>query len=204
MLFLSFALATLALNLAPGPDMTYVAARTLGHGRRAGVISAMGISAGCLFHVASATAGLAVLLRTVPQAYNALRIAGAAYLIYLGIGMLRAAGRIELTSDLSTATDGAIFRQGVITNVLNPKVAIFFLAFLPQFVDQTRGRVELQTMGLGFYFITSGTIVNVSVAFVVSRVRRILSSVKARQRIERVSGGILLALGLRLAFTKAA
>ena len=87
--FTSFVIATVALNLAPGPDMTYVAARSLGQGRRAGIISAMGIAAGCLFHIGAAAAGVAVLLRTVPQAYAVVRIAGAAYLVYLGIGLLR-------------------------------------------------------------------------------------------------------------------
>src|SRR5882757_7562651 len=133
-----FFVATLALNLAPGPDMTYVAARSLGQGRRAGLISALGISAGCLVHIAAASAGVAVLLRAWPRAYTAIRLAGAAYLLYLGISLWWSAGRGDGLRAVPRASDWEIFRQGAITNMLNPKVAMFFLAFLPQFVDPAR------------------------------------------------------------------
>src|SRR5882757_9995558 len=98
-----FFIATLALNLAPGPDMTYVAARTLGQGRRAGIISSIGIAAGCLFHIATAAAGLAILLRAWPHAYAVIRLVGALYLVYLGIGMIARSGaaspRLSITAD---------------------------------------------------------------------------------------------------------
>src|ERR1700704_1441951 len=106
-----FFLATLALNLAPGPDMTYVAARSLGQGRRAGLISALGISAGCVVHIIAASAGVAVLLRAWPPAYGVIRLAGAAYLIYLGIGLLWNAGRGDRLESVADASDRDIFRQ---------------------------------------------------------------------------------------------
>src|SRR2546428_9693767 len=117
--FSSFLVASLALNLAPGPDMTYVAARALAQGRRAGIISALGIFVGCWFHIGAATAGIAVLLRTVPQGYAVVRIAGAAYLIYLGIGLLVRAGSASAPAALGRPCEVAMFRQGVMTNVLN-------------------------------------------------------------------------------------
>jgi threonine/homoserine/homoserine lactone efflux protein len=122
--------AGLALNITPGPDMLYVAARGASEGRSAGIVSALGIGAGTLVHIALVAAGLAALLNAVPVAYVAIRLGGAAYLIYLGVRALLARQTTTSTS-LAPAPLGAIFRQGVITNVLNPKVALFFLAFLP-------------------------------------------------------------------------
>jgi threonine/homoserine/homoserine lactone efflux protein len=197
-----FFVATLALNLAPGPDMTYVAARSLGQDRRAGLISAIGISAGCMVHIVAASAGVAVLLRTWPHAYAAIRLAGAAYLMYLGVSLYWSAGRGAGVTPVSRATDWEIFRQGAITNVLNPKVAMFFLAFLPQFVDPARGPVAPQTLALGLLFNVSGTLVNASVAWLAASARRLLESRRGRGWFQRVSGAILTALGLRLALAR--
>jgi threonine/homoserine/homoserine lactone efflux protein len=198
----SFFIATLALNLAPGPDMTYVAARSLGQGRRAGWISALGISAGCVVHIAGAAAGVAVLLRAWPSAYAGLRIAGAAYLIYLGVGMQWNAGRGDALHPVADASDRDIFRQGVITNVLNPKVAMFFLAFLPQFIDPARGPAGAQTLALGLAFNLSGTLVNAVVAWAAGAARTLLESRDGRAWFQRASGAILTALGLRLALAR--
>ena len=201
--FTSFVLAALALNLTPGPDMTYVAARSVAQGRRAGAVSALGIAAGCVFHIVAAALGIAVLLRTVPQAYTIVRLAGAAYLIYLGFGLLRHAGKPNLARVMDRATEGEIFRQGVVTNVLNPKVALFFLAFLPQFVDPLRGHVGLQTLGLGLFFDVQGTIVNVLVAWLAGSVGSLLHNGTARAWAQRVSGITLIGLGVRLATARA-
>jgi threonine/homoserine/homoserine lactone efflux protein len=200
--FSSFVIATLALNLAPGPDMTYVAARSLGQGRRAGMLSALGIAVGCLFHIAAAAAGVAVLLRSFPQAYAVIRGVGAAYLVYLGVGLLRSARAGGPMCALPTDSDVAIFRQGVITNVLNPKVGFFFLAFLPQFVDPARGSTALQILGLGAWFIFSGTLVNFAVAWLAGRVRAVLQSGSGRAWFQRASGLVLVALGVRLALAR--
>lgn len=197
-----FFVATLALNLAPGPDMTYVAARSLGQGRRAGLISALGISAGCLVHIVAASAGVAVLLRAWPRAYSLIRLAGAAYLLYLGISMWRSAGRGENLQAIAPAADGEIFRQGAITNLLNPKVAMFFLAFLPQFIDPARGPAGLQTLVLGLMFNVSGTLVNAAVAWLAGSARTLLESRARRAWFQRASAAILTALGLRLALAR--
>jgi threonine/homoserine/homoserine lactone efflux protein len=191
-----FVAAGLALNLTPGPDMLYVAARGASEGRPAGVASALGIGAGTLVHIALVAAGLAALLAAVPVAYLAIRLGGAAYLIYLGVrGLL--ARPATAAAPLQPAPLGVIFRQGVITNVLNPKVALFFLAFLPQFVDPSRGNPVLQVVALGLIFNTTGTLVNLAVAIGSSRAAARLRSQSSWP--QRVMGGIFVALGVRLA-----
>jgi len=129
--FLTFLVAALALNLAPGPDMLYVIGRSLGQGKRAGIVSALGIFAGCLVHIIAAAVGIAAVLRSSPMAFSVVRYAGAAYLVYLGVRMI-AAKASALSADALPKPEALskIFCQGVITNVLNPKVAMFFLAFL--------------------------------------------------------------------------
>ena len=198
-----FLAAGLALNLTPGPDMLYVAARGASEGRSAGVASALGIGAGTLVHVTLVAAGLAALLAAVPVAYLALRLGGAAYLIYLGVRALRG-GPAASVGSLAPAPLGVIFRQGVITNVLNPKVALFFLAFLPQFVDPSRGNPALQVVALGLLFDVSGTLVNLAVALASSRVagqlRRSEEPGGSARMIHRVTGGLFIALGARLAY----
>ena len=147
-----FMTATLALNLAPGPDMLYVSTRSLTQGRRAGVISALGIAAGSVVHTVLIASGLAALLRALPLAYEIVRFAGAAYLIWLGVQALRSKSGPVSGKPLDRASEWTIFRQGAVTNILNPKVALFFLAFLPQFVDPQRGSVALQIVVLGCLF----------------------------------------------------
>ena len=197
-----FFIATLALNLTPGPDMTYVAARSLGQRRRAGLVSALGISAGCVVHIAAASAGVAALLRSWPGGYSAIRLAGAAYLIYLGIVMWRGAGRGAAMRAVTPASDREIFRQGAATNILNPKVAMFFLAFLPQFIDPAHGPAGLQTLALGLAFNVSGTLVNVAVAWLAGSARALLESRGGRAWFQRTSAAILTVLGLRLALAQ--
>ena len=196
---LLFLAAGLALNLTPGPDMLYVAARSASEGRAAGVASAFGIAAGTLVHIALVAGGLAALLAAVPVAYAAVRLAGAAYLVYLGLrALLRPAGVTERV--LAPAPRWAVFRQGVVTNVLNPKVALFFLAFLPQFVDPARGRPALQVLALGLLFNASGTAVNLLVALGASRAAsRLRRSGRAARLLERATGVLFIGLGVRLA-----
>jgi threonine/homoserine/homoserine lactone efflux protein len=192
-----FLAAGLALNITPGPDMLYVAARGASEGRPAGIVSALGIGAGTLVHIALVAAGLAALLAAVPVAYMAIRLGGAAYLIYLGVRALFARPTTA-AAPLAPASLGAIFRQGVITNVLNPKVALFFLAFLPQFVDPSRGNPVLQVIALGLLFDTTGTLVNLAVAIGSSTAAKRLRTPNVW--LQRATGGIFVALGLRLAF----
>jgi len=200
--FLTFLVAAFALNIAPGPDMLYVIGRSVGQGRRAGIVSALGVFVGCWVHILAAAFGIAALLRSSPMAFNVVRYAGAAYLIYLGLKML--AQRTDLTSQqLKTESLGAIFRQGVITNVLNPKVAIFFLAFLPQFIDARRGSVALQIVLLGLIFNVGGTLVNLAVAYAGGTLGELLRRNQSIARWQRrFTGLIFVGLGLRLAWQK--
>src|SRR2546428_6410242 len=136
-----FVAASLALLVVPGPAVLYIVGRSLRHGRTAGFLSVLGICTGTLLHVVAAALGLTALLRASPIGFSAIRYAGAAYLVWLGVQALRSGERSIGTESVSH--DGAlqIFRQGVLVNVLNPKTALFFLAFLPQFVDPSRGAV---------------------------------------------------------------
>ena len=196
---LVFMAAALALNVTPGPDMLYVAARGAAEGRGAGVASALGIAAGTLVHIALVALGLAALLATEPEAATALRLGGAAYLVVLGLrSLLRPAGIAD--RPLTPATRARVFWQGVATNVLNPKVALFFLAFLPQFVDPARGSAPSQVLALGLLFNASGTLVNLAVALASSRAAgRLRRSARAALLLDRATGAVLVALGARLA-----
>jgi threonine/homoserine/homoserine lactone efflux protein len=197
---LLFLAAGLALNFTPGPDMLYVAARGASEGRAAGIVSALGIGAGTLVHIALVALGLAALLSAVPVAYLVVRLGGAVYLIYLGVRALRSQASVAL-AHVEPAPLRAVFRQGVITNVLNPKVALFFLAFLPQFVDPSRGNPALQVVALGLLFDVTGTLVNLAVALGSSRAAAALrGSGRAAAVLHKVTGVLFIGLGLRLAF----
>ena len=200
--FLTFLVAAFALNLAPGPDMLYVIGRSIGQGRKAGIVSSLGVFVGCWVHILAAAFGIAALLRSSPVAFNAVRYAGAAYLIYLGIRML--AQKTNLTSQPIKAESLArIFRQGAITNVLNPKVAIFFLAFLPQFINTQRGSVALQIVLLGLIFNVGGTLVNLAVAYAGGTLGELLRRNLTLARLQRqFTGLIFVGLGLRLAWQR--
>ena len=198
-----FLAATLALNVSPGPDMLYVISRSLGQGRKAGIISALGIGAGTLVHTFVAAVGLAALLLSVPIAFKIIRYAGAAYLVYLGLRMFLARNASTTDGPHPTSSDSlaTVFRQGAMTNVLNPKVAFFFLAFLPQFVDLSKGSVGVQMIALGLLFDTSGTCVNTVVATLAARASE---SLRNRSRLVRIQkllpGAILIGLGVFVAF----
>src|SRR6267143_4558848 len=195
-----FMAAALALNLTPGPDMLYVTARSMSDGRRAGIVAAFGIGAGTLVHIAALALGLAALLAAVPLAYDALRIAGAVYLLVIGLQLLIRPRRAAATAALPRSPLGTIFAQAVLTNVLNPKVALFFLAFLPQFVDPAAGPAVAQIVLLGLLFDIQGTLVNVAVALLSSSTtRRLRGNARAASQLRRLTGAIFVALGARLA-----
>lgn len=198
---LLFILAGLALNVTPGPDMLYVAARSTTEGRRAGIVSALGIGAGTLVHIAALTLGLAALLDAVPLAYEVVRWAGAAYLIYLGIRAILHPPMLNAALDLERASLWSIFRQGVFTNVLNPKVALFFLAFLPQFIDPARGDPAIQTVVLGLIFDINGTLVNIAVAVGASSLGSLFRGGGERRAhiLGRATGVLFIGLGARVA-----
>lgn len=199
-----FLIAALTLALTPGPDMLYVASRSLGQGRMAGLVSAFGVITGTFVHLCAAALGLSELFRHWPLAYELLRALGAAYLLYLAWRVLR--GR----EDLSTVSgrDAAerrvakrrVFLQGLMTNLLNPKVGLFYLTFLPQFVDPERGSVALQVLILGGFLNGAGLAVKTTVALSAGGLGDWLGRHPRVQRGQRwLTAGILAALALRVA-----
>ncbi len=201
--FITFLVASTLLNLAPGPDMLYVIGRSVGQGRRAGVVSALGIFAGCLAHILLAAFGLAAILRSSPLAFNAVRYAGAIYLVYLGLRMILQRQAHFAFQQPGKANLWVIFRQGVITNVLNPKVALFFVAFLPQFVNGVHASVVLPIVVLGMIFNTGGAVVNLIVAYAGGYAG---DALRRNPRIARLqqwfSGLVFVGLGLRLGLSR--
>jgi threonine/homoserine/homoserine lactone efflux protein len=199
--FWLFALTGFLLNLTPGNDMLYVIARSSGGRTKAGMISALGIGAGCLVHILAAVAGLSALIAQSALAFNIIKYAGAAYLIYLGLRSLLKKNKVFVApGKVQSLPYKRIFWQGVLTNVLNPKVALFFLAFLPQFIDLHRGNTGLQILFLGTWFDVVGTIVNILVALLFGRLSGWLSrSSKFVQWQERITGMILIGIGIKVA-----
>jgi threonine/homoserine/homoserine lactone efflux protein len=196
---LLFIAAGLALNFAPGPDMLLVASTSVGSGQRAGRAAALGIGTGTLVHISLVAFGLAALLAAVPLAYDVLRIAGAVYLVSLGARLLLRRAAVAEPAGRTTSV-AAAFRLGIITNVLNPKVALFFLAFLPQFVSPARGSMIAQVFLLGLIFDFNGTLVNLLVASVAGHATEWLRrSSRASRALQRLTGAIFLGLGARLA-----
>lgn len=200
--FLTFLFAAFMLNIAPGPDMLYVVGRSLGQGRKAGIVSALGIFVGCWVHILAAAFGIAALLRSSPVAFNVVRYAGAAYLVYLGIKMIVQRSNLAQQQP-KPASLVSIFHQGVITNVLNPKVALFFLAFLPQFVDAHRGSIVWQILLLGLIFNVGGTAVNLGVAYAGGTLGELLRRNARFARMQQwFTGLVFIGLGARLAWQR--
>lgn len=192
--------AGLLLNITPGPDVLYIVGRSIGQGRVAGLVSVLGIATGCFFHVASAALGLSALMFALPLAYDAVRYAGAAYLVWLGLRAIASKSSPLHVQRVDPERLGRVFRQGVLTNMLNPKVAVFFLAFLPQFTDPARGPVPLQVALLGLIFIGNGTIVCVAYALAASWLGEWLKTrYGVATWLNRAMGGLFVGLGVRLA-----
>lgn len=198
---LLFVLAGIALNLTPGPDMMYTIARSLGQGRMAGIVSALGIGTGSIAHILAAGFGLSALFAYSAMAYLILKYAGAAYLIYLGVRtLISAKGKIPISAAREDRPLGRIYWQGIVTNVLNPKVALFFISFLPQFVDPHAGSVTLQTLLLGTIFDINGTLILVIIAIMAGTAGQWLSSKQTFWKYQQwFTGSVLVALGAKLA-----
>lgn len=197
-----FLLATLALNLTPGADMTYTIARAAAQGRWAGYASAMGIGMGCFVHTVAAAAGLAALLQAHPAAFVAIKWLGAAYLLYLAAKLLLAKPSTEADA-LPARGHARVFWEATLVNVLNPKVAIFMLAFLPQFVDPARGPVWAQMLILGSLLNFGGIAINSTVASLVGLgAQRFQRSTRLQRTMNLVSGTLLGGLAVRLALTE--
>jgi threonine/homoserine/homoserine lactone efflux protein len=194
---LTFGVAAFALNITPGADMTFVASTAAQRGARKGIAAALGVGAGSLVHLVAAVAGLSALLASSQVAFTLLRWVGAAYLVYIAVTLLRGDSTTAATS--TRRSDIAIFRSGIWVNVSNPKVGLFFLAFLPQFVDPVPGLAELQTFILGLWFNVCGTVVNVLVAMGSARAATTLGRVAIVGKAARFVGAtIMSALAVKL------
>ncbi len=181
--------------------MLYVIARSANQGQRAGLVSALGIAAGSLIQTCIVALGLASILAAVPLAYDVVKFVGAGYLIYLGARILFSRQHSLIAPTVERTGLWRIFAQGVITNVLNPKVAFFFLAFLPQFTNPAHGSVPLQLIILGTIFNISGTVVNIVVSLFSNLFGRWLKShAHTSKALNWLTGGIFIGLGVRLAF----
>jgi threonine/homoserine/homoserine lactone efflux protein len=186
---LFFAATTLALLLVPGPSVLFIVARTLEHGRRGGLTSMLGVETGALLHVLAATAGLGALVAASPGALLGLKFAGAAYLVYMGVRALRGT-----TASAAPAGRGRLYRQGLVVDALNPKTAMFFVAFLPQFIDPS-GSVPLQTLVLGLTFVALATLTDGTYALLAGAITERLRT----KHLSRVAGGAYLGLAGSLA-----
>jgi threonine/homoserine/homoserine lactone efflux protein len=200
-----FILASLALTLVPGPAVLYIVARSVEGGRPAGLISVLGIGAGGFVHVAFAALGLSALLVSSATAFAVVKWLGVAYLISLGIGRLLARDEEEAAPTVGNEPLRRVFSQGVIVNVLNPKTALFFLAFLPQFVDPSRGAVTAQIALLGTTFVVLALCTDGLYALLSGTAADWLRRKNGGQRLRRaaryVSGSVYLALGAATAIS---
>jgi threonine/homoserine/homoserine lactone efflux protein len=199
-----FIVSAFVLLVIPGPAVLYIVAQSMSRGRLAGIVSMLGIQVGGLVHVAAAAAGLSALLMRSSVAFNAVKFAGAAYLVFLGIRRLLGRDREETPGTRSERSLRRLFGQGIVVNVLNPKTALFFFSFLPQFVDVDRGSVALQIATLGLVFILLAVVSDGLYALAAGSAAGWLRGRPGFVRGERyATGGVLVGLGLLTAFSGA-
>ena len=198
-----FVLSGFLLNITPGPDTLYIVGRGSTQGWRAGAVAALGIGAGTLVHICAAALGLSAILAASATAFTAVKLIGAAYLLYVGISLIRSAGASETSPGaipVRPASIRGIFVQGFLTNVLNPKVALFFLAFLPQFVASDASSKPLAFLFLGGIFDFNGTLWNLFVAWSTARLSsRLAPSAAFKRWFNRCVGSVFVFIGIRLA-----
>jgi threonine/homoserine/homoserine lactone efflux protein len=201
---LLFIVAGLLLNITPGPDMLYVMGRSATQGWRAGFAAALGIGAGCFVHIVAAAVGVSALLAASATAFTVLKIVGAIYLGYVGISMVLSSSASAAVKDvrLAPAKLSSVFMQGFLTNALNPKVALFFLAFVPQFISDDAPQKWLAFLFLGAVFNVNGTLWNVFVAWAAARASSKLRESAVVAWLNRCIGAFFVFLGIRLAFAK--
>lgn len=201
---LLFTVAALAITVTPGPSMLYVMSRSLAQGRMAGIFSALGLATGLLVHIIAASLGLSMIFVYSPFAYLLMKYLGALYLIYLGIRMLRSRNMFLDSAETSlTIKHSRIYGQGFLTEIFNPKTALFFLSFLPQFVDPLQGTPALQMCILGGILLVSAFCMDLFIAIMGSAVSNWLRSNPFIQKGQQwLAGMMLVTLGIRLAFSK--
>jgi threonine/homoserine/homoserine lactone efflux protein len=198
-----FVVSGLLLNMTPGPDTLYIVGRGTAQGRRAGAVAALGIGAGCVVHTLAAALGLSAILATSATAFALVKWIGAAYLVYLGWALLVSGSGAGSAPAPLPASLRRVFVQGFLTNVLNPKVALFFLAFLPQFIDANAPHKALSFLLLGAIFNVNGTLWNLLVAWSASGLGcRLAVGTKTVLWLNRALGGLFVALGVRLALAE--
>ncbi|MGB8327786.1 MAG: LysE family translocator [Steroidobacteraceae bacterium] len=199
-----FIAAGIALNLTPGQDTFYILGRSIAQGRGAGTASVLGISTGSLVHTCAAALGLSALLAASASAFFAVKLVGAVYLVYLGLRLL--IGRASAVAAAERFASGgflAVYRQGLITNVLNPKVALFFLALMPQFIAAASPNKVLAFVVLGLCFVATGTIWCFCLAWFAGRIAdRLRDSAGFAAMLNRFAGALFVFLGVRLAATR--
>ncbi|WP_254532928.1 LysE family translocator [Natrinema gelatinilyticum] len=199
---LAFIPIAIALIVSPGPDSIYTLTRSISDGRTSGITAALGSSSGSLVHTTAAILGLSTLLRASAVAFTIVKLLGAAYLVYLGIQTLRNSEEFEVTPESTTYTPRESYRDALMINVLNPKVAIFFLAFLPQFV-QPEGAVSVQLFMLGVLFASLGFVYQALLAVFAARARRVVTERELVKTVLRMaSGSVLVGFGIKLAFER--
>ncbi|MDQ4082358.1 MAG: LysE family translocator [Actinomycetota bacterium] len=197
---LLFVGASVALLVVPGPAVVYVVTRSVDQGRRAGIVSVLGIETGTLVHALAAAVGLSALIASSATAFTVVKYAGAAYLVYLGVRKLLQ--REQPDEERLPSADARLFLEGVVIQLLNPKVAIFFLAFLPQFVDPARGAIALQTLVLGTLFTLLAVMSDGAYALFAGAAGRWLGAGRGSRRwLARSSGGVYVALGATAALS---
>jgi threonine/homoserine/homoserine lactone efflux protein len=197
-----FLAATVALLVVPGPAVLYIVAQSIDRGRRAGLVSMLGIQAGALVHIAAAAVGLSSLLVSSAVAFETVKYAGAAYLVFLGIRRLLARDDLEEVRVRRERSLRRLFAQGALVNVLNPKTALFFFAFLPQFVDPDAGYAALQIALLGLLFIAVAVVSDGAYAIVAGGASAWLRESRAFARAQRyVSGTVFVGLGVATALS---
>jgi len=194
-----FVATSAALTIAPGPDNLQVLARGISQGRSGGIAAALGFATGCLFHTALAVLGIAAALRASPAAFGAIRIAGGIYLVWIGVQALRAKGAFSPAQDGGRSRKWTIFRQSVMGNVMNPKVTLFFLVFLPQFVDVS-ANAEYQMAVLGFIFMVQTAVIFGAIGLSAGWIGQVLLS-RPRTSIwlNRLAGVVFILIGVRAA-----
>ena len=203
--YFAFVIAGILLNLTPGADTIYILTRSVAYGRRAGIYSVLGISTGCLVHTIFAAFGLSMILSTSALIYNIIKFVGAGYLIYLGIKMYFDKSNLFENQEIKPERNNLfqIYKQGLITNVFNPKVALFFLSFLPQFISANDTYGSIPFLILGATFFTTGTLWCLFLAYSSSLMTHALRRNKSISRIlQKVSGAIFVGLGLKLGFDR--
>lgn len=195
-----FVVASTLLALAPGPDIIYVLTRGVSQGRRAGIAAALGFASGCVFHTVLAAVGVAALIRSSELAFDLVRYAGAAYLAWIGIQALRHRAAFAIAQEGESKALATIFKQSVIGNALNPKVTLFFLSFLPQFVNADAGNVGAQMALLGALFMAQTVVIFGAIAFFAGGIGTWVRRKPAiAQRLNVFAGATFIGLGIRVA-----